>query len=70
MFVPFGEGPRVCIGQHFSLLESRVVLAALVQRYAFELLRPYEMQWTPTIIPLQPIGGVDVSVATSPDFSM
>lgn len=62
MFVPFGQGPRVCIGQHFSLMESRVVIAALLQRYAFKLKRPYEMQWCSNIIPLQPQGGVPVSV--------
>lgn len=63
MFVPFGQGPRVCIGQHFSLMESRVVLAALVQRYHFNLQRPYELDWIPRIIPLQPQGGVPVTVS-------
>lgn len=62
MFVPFGQGPRVCIGQHFSLMESRVVLAALLQRYSFKLRRPYELQWAANIIPLQPQGGVPISV--------
>ena len=63
MFVPFGQGPRVCIGQHFSLMESRVVLAALLQRYNFTLQRPYELQWSANIIPLQPQGGVPIGVS-------
>ena len=63
MFVPFGQGPRVCIGQHFSLMESRVVLAKLLQRYACTLQRPYELQWRPNLIPSQPVGGVPITVA-------
>lgn len=35
MFVPFIQGPRNCLGQHFSLLESRVVLSLLVKRFTF-----------------------------------
>jgi cytochrome P450 len=34
-FIPFLEGPRNCLGQHLSLLESKIVLALLMQRYNF-----------------------------------
>ena len=34
-FLPFINGPRNCLGQHFSLLEARVILGLLCQRYEF-----------------------------------
>jgi cytochrome P450 len=32
---PFGGGPRACIGQHFSMLESVIALATLVRDFDF-----------------------------------
>eukprot|EP01038_Epipyxis_sp_PR26KG_P015906 gene15906-21573_t len=37
-FLPFTEGPRVCLGQHLSLLESKIVLSSLLSTYRFELI--------------------------------
>ncbi|MGL4410433.1 MAG: cytochrome P450 [Zoogloea sp.] len=34
-FVPFGEGPRVCLGQHLAQTELKVITAMLLQRYRF-----------------------------------
>jgi cytochrome P450 len=38
-FLPFGGGPRNCIGAAFAQVEGRVVLARLLQQYDFTLLR-------------------------------
>jgi unspecific monooxygenase len=35
-YLPFGVGPRVCIGAHFALTEATLVLAYLVQAFRIE----------------------------------
>ena len=36
-YIPFGGGRRACVGQAFAELETVLVLAAITQRYRFEL---------------------------------
>ncbi len=35
-YLPFGAGPRICIGNHFALMEGQLVLATMLRRVAFE----------------------------------
>jgi cytochrome P450 len=37
VYNPFSSGPRMCIGATFALMEIKIVLAILLQRYRFEL---------------------------------
>lgn len=34
-FMPFGDGPRVCIAVRFAMMEMKLTLANLLQRYEF-----------------------------------
>ncbi|KAG8270387.1 hypothetical protein J6590_086159 [Homalodisca vitripennis] len=37
VFLPFGEGPRVCIGMRYSLMMVKTAIVTLVNDYAFSL---------------------------------
>jgi cytochrome P450 len=43
-FIPFGAGPRICIGNHFALLEAQLVLSVLFSQCDFELTGPVESE--------------------------
>ncbi|XP_052767961.1 uncharacterized protein LOC128208438 [Mya arenaria] len=36
MYIPFGAGSRICIGQHLAMLELKIACAMMVNRFKFE----------------------------------
>lgn len=60
-YLPFGAGPRVCIGNHFALVEAQLILATWAQRFHFRLAsdRPIEPE---PLVTLRPLGGVPAVV--------
>jgi cytochrome P450 len=62
-YLPFGAGPHHCIGAHFALLESRVILMMVLQRYSLRLATRKSIAPQPWIT-LRPRGGVPMHIAT------
>jgi cytochrome P450 len=60
-YLPFGAGPRVCIGASFAMQEAVIALAALFSRFRFDTLaetKPWPVQKLTT----QPQGGLPMRV--------
>ena len=60
-YIPFGGGPRLCIGNNFALMEMQFVLTMLHRRYQFELLPDQKIEINP-LITLRPRYGIKVKV--------
>lgn len=48
-YIPFGMGPRACIGQHIAMLTATLVISKIVQRYHFQLHPKQKIQAVPMI---------------------
>jgi cytochrome P450 len=58
-FLPFGGGPRMCIGEGFALMEARLLIASIARAWRFEPdpAHPVELQ---PVITLRPRTGIPV----------
>lgn len=60
-YLPFGAGPRVCIGAAFAMQEAIIALAVLLSRYRFDL-TPETKPWPVQKLTTQPEGGLPMRV--------
>jgi cytochrome P450 len=60
-FIPFGAGPRICIGASFAMAEAEILLATLLHRYRIDLIDER---------PVLPVGLITTAPAYEPRFSL
>jgi cytochrome P450 len=60
-YVPFGAGPRRCVGRTFATMEAKTVMAAVIKRYRLEWAGDGELGLNPQMT-TQPCGEVPMTV--------
>ena len=61
-YIPFGGGPRLCIGNNFAMMEMQLIIAMIFQKYKFELVTDKDSIDIQPMITLRPKNGIRVKV--------
>lgn len=62
VYIPFGAGPRGCLGSRFAPLETSLILATIGQKFSFEL-QTHSSVEPVLVLTLRPEGGLPVKLA-------
>ena len=65
-FVPFSAGPRNCIGQRFAVLESRILIAAIINNFKISTTQELGVDLRRDAVDLTSIPGPDFRIQFQP----
>ena len=60
-YIPFGGGPRTCLGSRFAIMEAQLIMAMVVQRFQLDLV-PGQIVEPEPMITLRPRGEILVEL--------
>jgi cytochrome P450 len=63
-YFPFGDGPRICVGNHFAIMEAVLILATIARRYRLSVEPGQTLELLPSIT-LRPKHGLRMRVRRS-----
>ena len=61
-YIPFGGGPRRCIGAAFAMYELKIALATLLRQYQFRLVKDAPVKYVQRGLTMGPKGGIDMVI--------
>ncbi|MDI1291018.1 MAG: cytochrome P450, partial [bacterium] len=61
-FIPFGAGPRQCIGRDFANIEGTLMIAAIAGRYAMAYPAGAMMPIAEPLVTIRPVGGLPLRI--------
>ncbi|XP_047000056.1 cytochrome P450 6k1-like [Schistocerca americana] len=63
-YLPFGEGPRICIGMRFGLVQVKLAMVHLLSKFSFLPAgeKPSKLRMAPNNLLLTPEGGIELRV--------
>lgn len=63
-WMPFGDGPRACIGTRLAKMQTKVGLALMLEKFNYELADSMKgkLVISPKLTIMAPVGGINVLV--------